>query len=382
MKNNRLAVNIFFFGNGFLYTNWISRLPKLQELYSLDYSLTGIVLLIAAIGALIAMPFTGYLIIKNGSKKITILSGLIFCLTIPFIPVFHEIWQLSILFFLMGFSTGTMDVAMNAQAVLVENAYQKPIMSSFHAVFSLGCTLGAGSGALFTYLQTPFFYHLGLNTIIVLLAVFWAINNLVPDKILKMSKAEDPSFRLPDKKLLALGIIAFCCMLGEGAMADWGTNYMKYIVFSEPGFAPLGLASFNLTMMIGRFLGDKGRVLFGDHKLLLINSLIAIIGMVIVLFPVHEISVIIGFAMVGFGLSVIVPIAYSKSGTMEGLSPGVGIAMVTTIGYAGFIIGPPIIGFIADWTTLRIALFFVFGLFLIMGWLSFIQAKKAQFSNL
>lgn len=378
MRNNRLAVNIFFFGNGFLYTNWIARLPKLQEIYGMDYSTTGIVLLVAAIGALIAMPFTGYQIVKKGSRKITIIAGMSFFLLIPFIPVFPSIWQLFVLFFFIGFATGTMDVAMNAQAVLVENAYKKPIMSSFHAIFSLGCTLGAGTGALFTYFQTPYFIHLLIVTAFTLFAAFWAIQNLVEEEIRPTTDEKTKAFQLPDPKLLALGIIAFCCMLGEGAMADWGTNYMKFIVLSEPAIAPLGLAAFNLAMMAGRFLGDKGRVSLGDYKLLIINSLIAIVGMGMVLIPLHEIWVIVGFLLVGFGLSVIVPIAYSKSGSMEGVDPGVGIAMVTTIGYAGFIVGPPIIGFIADWTTLRVALIFVLGLFLIMGFLSIREANRQK----
>ncbi|RMG88371.1 MAG: MFS transporter [Bacteroidetes bacterium] len=376
MNVNRLAVNIFFFGNGFLYANWISRLPRLQEIYDLNYADTGVLLLILAVGALLAMPFAGYFIVKNGSKKITALTGICFCLFMPLVPVFSEKWHLAVLFFGMGYATGIMDVAMNAQAVLVEKAALKPIMSSFHAIFSLGATIGAGFGGLFTWLEVPLFQHILVVSVVQLMAIVFANQYLVEEEKLPDNAVSGPAFQLPDKRLIALGIIAFCCMLGEGAMADWGTNYMKHVVKSSAAIAPLGLAAFNLAMMTGRFLGDQGRIALGDYNLLIVNTLIALFGLVIVLFPMGEIIVIGGFAMVGLGLSVIVPIAYSRAGTMPGISPGVGIAMVTTIGYTGFIAGPPLLGILAEWTGLRQALFVLLLLFLIMGAMSVSQRMK------
>lgn len=376
---NRLAVNLFFFVNGFLYANWVSRLPKIQELYGMDNGTTGWVLLIIAIGALLAMPFTGWIIVGNGSKKVTWISGLLFCAAVPFIPIFPEIWQLAIAFFVMGLATGTMDVAMNAQAVMVEKLYNKPIMSSFHAVFSGGMMLGAGSGALFTKMGASLSWHFIIVGVGGLLTLLFVIPYLVQDHPEQKEKEKSSKFRLPSKELVGIGFIAFCCMLGEGAMADWSTNYMENIALADEVLAPLGLAAFSTAMMLGRIFGDKARIVFGDGKLLIGNSLISLLGiLLVVLFPTPSV-VILGLFGVGLGLSVIVPIAYSQAGSSKNVSPGVGIGMVTTIGYSGFLFGPPIIGIIADWQTLRFAMLFVLMLFIamvILSWKVYLTLKS------
>ena len=159
MQKNRLAVNFYFLVNGFIYANWVARLPKLQEVYEMDNGTTGLVLLTYAIGALVAMPFTGWLIVKNGSERMTIISAFLFCGMIPFFSIMDSVLLLAILLFITGMFTGVMDVAMNAQAVLVEEKYKRPLMSSFHAVFSGGMMIGAGTGALFTKWETPLFQH-------------------------------------------------------------------------------------------------------------------------------------------------------------------------------------------------------------------------------
>ena len=135
MQRNRLAVNFYFLVNGFIYANWVARLPKLQEVYGMDNGTTGLVLLTYAIGALVAMPFTGWLIVKNGSERTTVIASFLFCAMVPFFAVMNSVLLLAVLLFITGMFTGVMDVAMNAQAVLVEEAYKRPIMSSFHAVF-------------------------------------------------------------------------------------------------------------------------------------------------------------------------------------------------------------------------------------------------------
>ncbi len=370
MKKNRLAVNFYFLINGFIYANWVSRLPRIQEIYNMDNATTGMVLLVLATGALTAMPFAGWLIVKNGSQKITVLSAILFCVLVPFIAVAGMIPFLIGLFFITGFSTGLMDIAMNAQAVLVEEKYQKPIMSSFHAVFSLGAALGAGSGAIFTKLDTPLFIHLGIVSGLGLILAIWSNFNLVKDHKTAKVTEESGGFQFPSRALWGIGVIAFCCMLGEGAMMDWATNYMKNIALSGAVLAPIGLLAFNTAMVVGRLFGDKGRTYFGDAKLMIINSLVALSGVLfLVAFPT-PIMVIIGLFLVGLGLSVIVPIAYSTAGAAKGLAPGVGISMVSTIGYSGFLFGPPIIGFLADWHTLRIAMIFVAFLFLMMTFLT------------
>jgi len=369
MRNNRLAVNIFFGVNGFLFANYISRLPRIQAVYGLDNSGIGLILLAAAIGALLAMPFTGWLIVGNGSRRISAISAVLFCLTVPLICLMPNAWLLGALFFAMGLATGTMDIAMNAQAVLVEEAYRRPIMSFFHAIFSAGMMLGAGTGALFTRFEAGLPAHLGIVALLGLGLIAWAIPKLVPDG--RHEEAETQRFfRLPDPSLLGIGLIAFCGMLGEGAMADWSTNYMLRIVEAGPAFAPLGLSAFSMAMMIARFLGDGVRARLGDRGLLIRCSLLATTGLGLALLLPLPAVVLTGLVLVGLGLSIIVPIAYSTAGKAPGLPPGAGIGMVATIGYTGFLFGPPIIGFLADWQNLRVALVFTLLLFVLMTALS------------
>ncbi|PHN04564.1 MFS transporter [Flavilitoribacter nigricans] len=370
MHSNKIAVSVFFAANGFLFTNYISRLPLIQSEFALDNGAIGMVLLASALGALIAMPFTGWLITEKGSRQILTVAALLFCLVIPLIGFMPGGIALSLLFFVIGLATGTMDVSMNSQAVLVEKTLQRPVMSFFHALFSAGMMFGAGCGALFTHFQAGLLVHLISVSLPALAAVLWAIRGLVPDRG-QVTSGRKKRFQLPEASLIGVGLIAFCCMLGEGAMANWSTNYMLRIASADSGFAPMGLVAFSLAMMTARFLGDRVRDRMGDRHLLIGSSMVAVAGLGLALLIPHPIVVLIGLLLVGLGLSVVVPIAYSTAGQAPGLAPGVGIGMVTTIGYGGLLLGPPIIGFLADWQGLRIALAFTLVLFVLMVLLSF-----------
>lgn len=377
MSSSRLAVNIIFFLNGFVHANYYSRLPRIQELYGIDDGIAGLVLLGSSIGALFAMPFTGWVIIRHGSRRITLFGAFAYCLLVPFIPLLPAIWTLVFLFFLLGVSAGILDVAMNSQAVLVEKQLQKPIMTSFHALFSVGMMVGAVFGSVFTELGTTLFTHLVTISAISVVTVFIARYYLIHDKPEKKDK-EGPAFRLPNAAMVSIGVIAFCCMLGEGAMADWSTNYMENITKASPALAPLGLSAFALAMTIGRALGDGARVKFGDRTLMIACGLIATAGLTFAVVFIHPYAAITGLFIVGIGLSAVVPIAYSVAGHTKDLPPGVGLAMVTTVGYSGFLFGPPIIGFLANWQTLRLAMVLVIVLFVVMTVLSYFYKTKSN----
>lgn len=369
MKKNRLAINLTFFINGFLFANWAARIPRLQADFGLDNRMLGFVLLASAIGSLIAMPFTGWMISRAGSRKITTWSAFLFILSVPLFTISPDAVFLVFAFFLMGLFVGTLDVAMNAQAVLVERLYQRPIMSFFHAMFSAGMMVGAGSGALFAWGKVSLTTHLALLSFLALLFLGLNTSHYLDDKPGSAERGKK-FFHLPNKALVAIGIIAFCCMLGEGAMSDWSANYLKQIAGTNNTIAAIGLFAFSTAMMIGRFAGDRARVYFGDRKLVLYESIIAVAGLGVVTFIPHTMTVMAGFFLVGIGLATIVPIAYSQAGTLPGLNPGVGIGMVTTIGYAGFIVGPPLIGFVADWSNLRIAFLVILGIFTVMTFIT------------
>jgi MFS family permease len=365
LTSSRVAVKVLFFINGFVHANLAARFPLVQELFSVDNGTFGIVLLSTSLGALLAMPFTGWLIIRNGSRRIAIAAIFLYCLFVPLVPLMTGIYGLALIFFIMGITAGMLDVSMNAQAVMVEQQYRKPIMTSFHALFSIGMVAGAGCGALFVTLQTTLFVHLSIVIAISLLGAAWARYHLIHDKPAE-KVAEGPAFRLPNAAMVSIGVIAFCCMLGEGAMADWSTNFMEKVAGASKALAPIGLSSFALAMTIGRFFGDSIRTKLGDRKLMIYLGLISTFGLTIMLVFIHPYVAIAGLFITGLGLSSIVPIAYSIAGNTKDLSPGVGLAMVTTVGYSGFLFGPPIIGFLADWQSLRLALGIVALLFVSM----------------
>lgn len=374
---SRLAVKILFFLNGFIHANYFSRLPRIQDHFAIDNGTVGFVLLSASVGALVAMPFTGWMIIRNGSRRVTIFAAFFYCVMVPFIPHMPSVVALMLLFFVIGVSTGMLDVAMNSQAVLVEQQVGKPIMTSFHALFSVGMMLGALCGSLFTELNTTLFYHFLIVSAASVLVVAIARYYLIHDKPLVADK-DTPAFRLPNAAMVSIGVIAFCCMLGEGAMADWSTNYMENIANASASVAPLGLSAFALAMTAGRILGDTARIRYGDRNLMIVCGLISSAGLLLAILFTHPWMVITGFFVVGIGLSVIVPIAYSIAGNAKDLPPGVGLAMVTTVGYSGFLFGPPIIGFLADEVTLRFALLLVLMLFILLTFLSSRYKKPAD----
>jgi MFS family permease len=369
LSPSRIAVKLIFFINGFVHANLAARFPRVQELFDIDNGTLGFVLLSSSVGALLAMPFTGWLIIRNGSRRITIFSIFLYCIFVPLVPLMPGLPGLVVLFFIMGLTAGMLDVSMNSQAVMVEKIHEKPIMTSFHALFSIGMVAGAFCGALFVKLETTLFVHFAVIVGMSVAAAAWARYHLIHDKP-KEKEVDGPAFRLPNAAMVSIGVIAFCCMLGEGAMADWSTNYMENIALASPALAPLGLSAFALAMTIGRFFGDGARLKFGDRKLMVMCGLISTMGIALTLLFNNPYSVIAGLFIIGIGLSSIVPIAYSIAGNSKNLPPGVGLAMVTTVGYSGFLFGPPIIGLLANWQSLRIALMVVAFLFVIMTFLS------------
>lgn len=333
--------------------------------YGIDNSEIGFILLAHSIGAFLAMPFTGWLIFNYTSRSVTFLSAFIFTLFYASSMLSSSYTILLIPFFLMGISTGIMDVSMNAQAVEVEKAYQKPIMTFFHAVFSIGMVIGSLLSSLFITQQTNLLHHFLIIAAIGLTIIVAARSYMIEDAHFDFDK-DEKIFIWPKGVVLGIGIITFCCMMGEGAMSDWSTNFMKNIINAPEHLIAYGLTGFAVAMTVGRLFGDKGRAKWGDYNILFGCAIIAIIGMTLVTTAEEVIPAIIGFAFVGLGLSNIVPVAFSLAGNLKGVPAGIGISMVTTIGYTGFMFGPPIIGWIADYSSLRIALGLLLALFLIM----------------
>ncbi|MCB0687467.1 MAG: MFS transporter [Saprospiraceae bacterium] len=380
MRAARWAVSSVFFTNGVLYATYVSRIPDIQISYDLDYRGVGFVLLTGALGSLFAMPFTGGLIGRWGSKPVTLVASFSFCLSVALFMLSPTVIILSIVFFLKGIVAGITDVAMNAQAVLVERNARRPIMSTFHGIFSLGMFVGAGAGTIFISQHVSVLHHLFIMAVAGFLFVISMSRHLIKDDLdVSPEKIKNAKyFNFPSLALVGIGIISFCAMLAEGAMADWSTNFMREVIEASPSLAPVGLSAFSLAMLAGRLIGDQARMYFGDQRLINACSIISLAGLLFIIVGFSAGLAILGFFLAGLGLSVIVPIVYSKAGNTPGIDPGTGISMVTTIGYSGFIVGPPVIGYLADWKGLQIAYLFVLLLLLVMFFLNLRVQKKLR----
>ncbi len=364
----RASVAVIFFVCGFITATWLSRLPELQQYFGMSNAQLGKLLLFFSAGSLLAMPFTGVLAVRFGSKNITKWGALTTCVLMAFIPLFPSALTLLPLFLSWGAMAGALDVSMNGQAVMVEKLYGRPIIASFHALFSVGTAIGAATGAVFADYKIPFATHFLFVTIFCFFAVVWATRYLLDDSRKTSENDLTPSagIRLPTRAILPLGVIAFCGMSGESCLLDWSAIYMHKIVGREVAFAAVALTAFTTAMTIGRFAGDFLTLKLGKRRLLLISSIVAFFGLSFSLIFLNSYAVLFGFFIVGLSLASIVPIIYSTAGNTAGVLPSVGISMATTIGYAGFFVSPPIIGYIADATNLRWGMGYTLILFLLM----------------
>jgi MFS family permease len=375
----RIAIIIYFFVNGFVYANCTGRLPELKDFFGVSNSVLGTMLFMTATGALVAMPLTGWLTTRYNSGKLTICSGLLFCCVIPLIPLSSNVWIGRMSFLMTGFFSGAMDITMNGQAVFVERAYKKTIMSSFHGAYSIGMALGAGSGALFANFHYPLFPQLLLVSIAGLVTLAVVSPFILRHQPVSVKERSEKSHRQKIPFLIWLiAIIGFCGMTGEGSIVDWSAIYMHTVVGRTKAFSALAVGSFATAMTIGRLFGDRLIDAMGKKTILFCSCFASITGLATVLLFVNAPAVLIGLFLVGAGLSNVVPVTYSTAGNIKGIEPAAGISIASTIGYSGFFVGPPAIGYLADSLGLRIGLCFTMTLFLIMLSVILVIARREK----
>ncbi len=358
LRAARLAVLAVFFLNGFAFASWVVRIPAVKEKLSLSEGLLGLALLAIAVGALTAMTAVGWLITRFGSRPVVGMTVLLFCLTLPLPALMPNLPLLVAALFVFGASGGALDVSMNSQAVAVEKEYGRPIMSSFHAAFSFGGLAGAASGGFIASLGVGVSLHLlGIAALSAVVAGL-AYGFLLPSSV-DAGEPGAPAFARPTKALAGLGIIAFCVLLGEGAMADWSAVYLKGTLETGAGFAAAGYAAFSLAMAFGRLFGDRFTERLGPARLVRLGGALAAVGLGISLAVAQPAIALVGFASAGLGFSIVFPTALSAAGRTESVAPGPALAAVSSAGYFGFLIGPPIIGFVAELIGLGGALYIV-----------------------
>jgi MFS family permease len=346
VRSSQLAVASLFGALGFGYGTWTSRLPAIKANLGLSTSQVSVVLLFAALGAIFSFPVTAAALHKLGSRGASLWSGGLLAIGLVAFGLAPTWTVACAVMCLYGVLASTMDVAMNAQGVEVERATAVPVMSRLHAVFSLGTMGGAFFASIITTVTTSVPLHFAVAATIVLAAVLLPRAGLIAD-----AKPVDPgtrSFALPRGAALLIGAMAFLGMIVEGSMVDWSTLYLKERAGASQQTAPLGIASLQGAMLVTRWFGDRARVRWGARRLLFGGSLLAGVSLAAALLIGGIAPALVGFGLFGIGVATVSPCVYA-AGAREG---GVALAAVMTLGSLGFLVGPLVIGAVAQATNL------------------------------
>ncbi|SFN86299.1 Fucose permease [Chitinophaga sp. YR627] len=369
----RIAVSALFFLTGLCFSSWASRIPAIQHKLNLSEGELGGMLLALPIGSILSMPVAGVLVSRYGSRYVLMTAGLLYAFILPTLGLTSTAWQLFSCLVLFGFCGNLANIAVNTQAVLVEAMYGRSIMASFHGLWSLGgftgASIGSGMSALGILPYQHFLVIMVLAVIIVAVAIRHTVSHDAP-----ATGEKTPLFAWPDKVLLILGIIAFCSMICEGTMFDWSGVYFRKVIGAPEKTAGLGYTAFMSTMAAFRFVADWLTTRFGFKRMLQISGALTAGGLLIAVLLPYFPTAILGFLLVGAGVSSVVPLVYSAAGRSKTLSPGMALAAVSTIGYLGFLAGPPLIGFVAQATSLRIS----FSIIALMGICIAVMSTRAK----
>ena len=364
---SRQAVSVFFFINGAVLASWVPHIPAIKSRHMMSDGQLGFVLLSMAAGSVLALPAAGWLVGWLGSRVMTAVAGVALCLALPLPVASPSVALLSLSLALMGACNGLLDVSMNAQAAEVEQRVGRPIMSSFHALFSLGGVGGAllAGGAMAVGVGDV--AHVGVSAVVALSAAVVALPGLARSRAARDTAS--PVVARPSATLLTLGILALLGLMAEGAMADWSAVYLHDTLGSSPSVAALGFAAFSLTMAAGRLTGDVLVGRLGPRRVLRGSSAVAAVGLGTALLLGHPAIGVVGCALVGLGIANIIPVLFSAAARVPGVPPGQALAAVATTGYLGFLAGPPLIGVVAEAAGLAV------GLSLVSGACAFVALK-------
>ncbi|MEO8823976.1 MAG: MFS transporter [Ginsengibacter sp.] len=375
LRRYRIATSVFFFIAGLTFATWASRIPAIQaKLHLTDAGLGGVLFSLPA-GLMMSLPLSGWLVSRYGSKSMMITGALFYPAILLLLASANSVFYLSMALFLFGVLGNLLNIAMNTQAVGVERLYGRSVMASFHGLWSLAGFSGALIGTLFVSQGFSPFIHFTIVAALAAVLLLLFFKNTLPEDT--GNGQPQKLFVKPDKAILLLGMIAFCTLLVEGAMSDWSGIYYKNIVKAPASMITLGYVAFTAMMALGRFLGDGLVTKVGVKSMLQISGTMITSGLLLSVFFPNIITATLGFLLVGFGVSSVVPIVYGLAGKSKTMSPGTALASVSTIGFLGFLIGPPVIGFIAQAISLR----WSFTLIGILGFGTAILAGKLKLPN-
>ncbi len=350
----RKATLLIFLVCGIGISSWAPMVPIVKLKLNLNDAELGLVLLSLGLGAIVTMPFVSVFINNYGTRKIMLVSATIIAIILPFLLLANTSILLAIFLFIFGAALGTIDVSMNAHAVLIQQHYGRHIMSSFHGLFSAGGLVGAiGIGLLIKFGLSPVYAAICISGLILLIA-YTQYAQLLPHSF--EGKSDDFKLSFPKGPVLILGILCFILFLSEGALLDWSAVFLQFNRGFSVAMSGLGYASFSVAMAIMRLTGDKIVNKIGAQKVVVYGCLIASIGFILAVVVPNPIVSILGFTLVGFGAANVVPVFFTAAGNIPGIKSSVSLPAVTTLGYIGQLAGPALIGFMAELFSLPAAL--------------------------
>ena len=361
----RFAVSAIFFLDGAALGVWLPHIATVRANLHLSNGLLGMVLLGSPIGAVIAMPFAGALIHRFGSRRLCIALSWIVCAAVPWLVVAPSVPWFMFALFLFGAGNGLLDVCMNAHSVVVQDRFDRPILSAVHGWYSVGGFVGGGLVALSARFGVPPIFRLAASSAALALIPLAVGRMLLPSHVDK--NAEGPKLAIPRGVLLVIGVMAMFSFLSEGASLEWATVYYRTVRHAPEYVAALGFGLASGGMAFGRLCGDFAVHRAGAARTLQLSALLAAVGMLLAVSAPTDWGSILGFMLVGLGLANQVPVLFLAAANQPGISGGVGIAAVTTCGYFAFLGGPPSIGAVAQARGLGFALGLVSILMVFVG---------------
>jgi MFS family permease len=354
LSQRRVALGALFFFMGICFASWAARIPDIQAKFQLSEGELGTLLLCLPIGSMLGLPIAGWSVHHYGSRLVILICSFAYALSLPLIGLAPNLWVITPVLILFGMLGNIMNISLNTQALGFENLLGKSILASFHGIWSMAGFTGAGLGAGMIFLSFSPAAHYVVVALLSILLVLFSQKFVINDK---RAAGEEGGLvlRKPDSLLLRVGLISFLGMMAEGCMFDWSGVYFKKIVEAKPELVSLGYVCFMGAMASGRFVTDKAINRYGKIPVLQVSGILIFLGLLLaVLFP-SLYAAALGFLMVGFGVASIVPVAYGIAGRSKLYSPSVALAMVSTLSFFGFLVGPPLIGFIAEAFNLKIS---------------------------
>lgn len=355
MPRERAAVSALFFVNGYVVGNWAPKIPSFKADLGIDEAVLGLMILAFGVGSLVTMPLVGMAIAEAGSRRLSAILGVALAPLLLMLTLAPGPWTAAAVLVALGGLVGGMDVAMNANAVSVERRMGRAIMSSCHAWWSLGGLAGAATGGVLIARFGVAGHALAVlvAVLVILAAAIPAVLHDAPAPAVSPAGARRPARRAAVGLLpFLVGIMALFSMIPEGAVLDWSALYLQDELGAGTETAGLAFAAFSATMAVMRFSGDPIRDRLGGTATLRISTFVAATGLVVAAWSGTVFGTAAGFALAGLGIANMVPIAFSAAGNLPGLAPGIGISIVSFMGYSGLLFAPSLIGFVAKHTGL------------------------------